>query len=320
MTSNPRTLNPAADRSLSPLASLYLKVLGAPGNEALLQELRNQARDMRTWLDEDSSAAAVMDGVGFVPPAWLARVYQALAEAPEAATCDVAWEKMRKDYTRDEYFIGEAFTMLFTGLSSRLTDLDALFGHLPAAPDHVRFTLENYPDVKGAGKYGPPLARCGLTPVRVWCVTSAVVPLVERLQRHHRLPAGSIRVALQPLQGAALRGTDPAPVLPDSLLRREIVQMGRCDVPAAETLWSWLLNVAEFRPRLFAGGIVEPRTRDTVTLEVNAPGAVQTPSECWGLPAEDWIEDLPEEQVYGPGQAVAYSSEAQPCTGRGTRG
>ncbi len=277
--------------ALTPLAHLYLQVLRSPGNEALLQKLRARAQELRAWLDEDPSASAVVDAISIVPPAWLARIYRVLAEPCESATPDAAWKDMLKAYTRDEWYIGEAFSMLLAGVAPKLTDLAAHFGCLPAASEHVRLTLANYPDVKGGGGQCEPLVRCGLTPVRVWCVTSSVVPLVERLQRHQKVPAGTSRVTLEPLRASSRHAGERTPLALESLLRREVVQTGRCTVQVAEVLWGWLLQVAAFRPYLFAGGIATVLTADTVTLEVNAAGAHRNPAECWGLS----LNSLPEE-------------------------
>lgn len=276
------------------LSQLYQAVLGSPGNLTLLEELRKRSpevlKHLRSGETEEELAGASLDQV---PSDWLAQVYEALASAEPfpALTVDER-ERHLKTNERDEARIGTAFRdALLVGVSDKAVEGTIFFDRAPRVSSKEQHNLMQTPSVKAAWPECAPLVACGLTPIGVYYATKSVFPLIKRLQVRGQLPT-SPSVVLSDVD-RTLRDSNFATV-PTQNVVLEFLQVARCSVQAAQALLSWLIEVAQFKPYVFCGGVAEQYGR-SVKLTPRPQTATMDLFVRWGRgEKEESDERVPE--------------------------
>jgi DNA-directed RNA polymerase specialized sigma24 family protein len=243
MTTSPHKLTTAGE--------LLQATLSSVGNEQLLGELKRRAKEVLAAID---AADIPLPERAAEDPVWLARVYEALcAETKMPLTADeqlldrALFETQRDDLTA----IGKAFVeTLLPDLPVELVRFAVYFADAPRISAEELQLLSSEPDVRAAFPISADLLLFGIRPVTVFYAAEAVSALLDRLLRYGIIGPQDLFLTVR-------RGGDHAPAISrcdqSISIPGEIAQMTGCDIRTSSLLLEWLLQVAEYKPFVFAG-------------------------------------------------------------------
>jgi hypothetical protein len=225
--------------------TLFTEALKSPNNLELLEKVRLHADEILASMESSDQFGPSDDELSGIDHEWLAACYNALAnekvfgvEEEFYATAD------------DEECVGRAFSEGLTTINREDIWQFETFASLPdIEPEEVEELLKT-PSAIGAGCLAEPLARVGLTPLSVFYGTEAVSYLIERLMDQELIPSDN---AILLEADDLLVNEEHHDVLTWDLTIDEIRRLSVCNRETAVELYHWLIQVAQYRPYLFAG-------------------------------------------------------------------
>lgn len=241
-----------AERYNIPARTLLAETLKARGDQDLLQQLRDRSDEVIASLDADDYAMAADGELLDVDFEWLAAVYEALAGKVEVTREEQKlFDALFEAGIDEETSVGEAFEqILWPDLPDALRDPDRWFPE-SARVSSVRLkeSLQE-PSVKSGWAVAAQLAVYGVTPMTIFHATEAVSSALERMQDYGLIDARSpVRLSADRAEASG----DERGVLTLESLVAEIHTSAKCDKAIARSLYSWLINVAQYKPFIFDG-------------------------------------------------------------------
>lgn len=245
--------------NLIPPHDLLERVLKSPGNKELLAQVREQAADVLSALENSESFGLSEDEVRNLDPLWVAEVYEAMAAAApsqEGANFEAA-EALFLANQDEEASIGVAFRdTLLVGLPDTLRHIERWFpASTPRVDEDERRELMEEPSVRAGMPYSGPLVIYGVTPLTVFYATEAVSSLIDRLMRYEVIhPDTSVTLDMNRVVVGG-RTHDEMSVC---ALVNEIRDVSECSEAVAGGLYSWSIQTAQYKPFLFRGFHASP--------------------------------------------------------------
>lgn len=232
--------------------ALFTEALKSRNDLQLLEQIRFHADLILAEMASAIQFGPSDEELNDIDDEWLGACYNALAA-----------EKMIDDVTEefyatadDEESVGRAFSQgLMTINRADIRQFKSDLAFLPSiAPEEVEELLQT-PSAKGAGYDAIPLARIGLTPLSVYYGTEAVSYLIQRLMDQDLVPRDDVIFL-----GAdeVLVDEERHEVLTWELTIDEIQRLSICSHETSVQLYRWLIQVAQYKPYLFAGFKSDP--------------------------------------------------------------
>lgn len=247
---NSRSTNMSTKRMAKSAEALLTEALKSANNQELLEQVRLHADEILAGIARSDQFGPEDDELVDLDNEWLARCYNAL-------TNEKVSESEEEFYATadDEESVGKAYSQALMAIDR--DDIRRLqgFESLPAIDEAEAAELLETPAAQGAGSDAEPLARVGLTPLSVFYGTEAVSYLIERLIDQELIPRDNT-ILLK--DGDLLVNDEHHDVLSWTLLTDEVRRVAVCDRETAVELYRWLIQVAQYRPYIFAGFEAEP--------------------------------------------------------------
>lgn len=227
--------------------ALFTEALMSTNNQELLEQVRLHADEILEAMAPSTQFGPSDEELNDIDDEWLGACYNALAAGKVS-------EDVEEEFyatADDEESVGRAFTQaLMTINRDDIRQFKTGLSSLPIiAPEDVEELLET-PSAKGAGDYALPLARIGLTPLSVFYGTEAVSYLIERLMDQELVPRDNV-ILLE--ASDVLVNEEHHHVLTWDLTIDEIRRLSICNWETSVELYRWLIQVAQYRPYIFAG-------------------------------------------------------------------
>lgn len=230
--------------------ALFTEALKSANNVELLEEVRLHAEEILTGIASSDRFGPSDDELSGIDDEWLAACYDALANEKVAGV-----EEEFYATADDEKSVGLAFTQALMTIQREDIWQFETFASLPdIEPEEVNELLET-PSAQGAGCAAEPLARIGLTPLSIFYGTEAVAYLIERLMDQELVQVDS---AILLEASDLLVNEEHHDVLTWDLTIDEIRRLSICNRETAVAIYHWLLQVAQYRPYIFAGFKSDP--------------------------------------------------------------
>ena len=244
--------------------ALFTEALRSPNNRELLEELRLRANEILTLIEHSDRFGPSDEELSQIDEGWIATCYEAIYGA--LAVREVSGDVEEEFYATadDEESVGRAFGQsLMTIDREDIRRFEIGLVYLPSIVPAEEEELLKTPSARGAGPYALPLARVGLTPLSIFYATEGVSYLIERLVEQELLPIDN-SILLD--SNEVLVNNEPHEVLTWDLTIDEIRRLAVCNGVTAVGIYHWLVQVAQYRPYLFAGFKCAPVDRLAVRL------------------------------------------------------
>lgn len=234
------------------------KLLSSPGNQELLRAVRERSAELLEAFQDIESLGIPEEELEGLDPLWVADIYEAIASVEEEPPPEEA-ETIRallEASANDERSVGTAYKLsLMPGLPEHLQLLENHLATLPMSdPEEIEELLET-PAAQAAWPHSEGLARYGVTPLTILYATDAISSLLERLKNYEMLPRDE-PVLLVANREISYDG-EGATLTPE-VLAKEIANIAECRDDVARVIFAWTLEVAQYKPALFAGLRAEP--------------------------------------------------------------
>jgi len=232
--------------------ALFTEALKSRNDPELLKQIRFHADEILAEMASATQFGPSDEELNDIDDEWLGACYNALAA--EKITDDVTEEFYAT--ADDEESVGRAFSQaLMTINRADIRQFETDLASLPSiAPEEVEELLQT-PSAKGAGYDAIPLARIGLTPLSVYYGTEAVSYLIQRLMDQELVPRDK---AILLHAEDVLVDEERHEVLTWELTIDEIQRLSICSHETSVQLYRWLIQVAQYKPYLFAGFKSDP--------------------------------------------------------------
>lgn len=239
---------------------LFKETILSPGNEDLLEMVRQRAEEIMASLDDPEQMDISEEELRELDPLWVARVYEAVS--PESVNAESAESSdLFYAHADEEREIGVAYiSSLIPGLPKHLADLPGKWlANLPPVDDGEMQDVLDSPSAIGAGPLARGLARYGVAPLTVLDATDAVARLLDRCLRTGRV-SSEAPITL------SHHGMNEGELLNAEDLADEISRVAECREPTARVLFDWSIEVAQIKPLLFNGFVAQSSGREAVRL------------------------------------------------------
>lgn len=245
-------------RNLLSPHDLLERVLKSPGNEELLEQVRESADEVLAALENSEFLGLSENEIQEVDPLWVAQVYEALNTASAHENEDSeAIKTFLYANQEEEISIGSAFSeTLMAGLPRELKEIDKWFQSAPQVDMEERRELMKDSSVLAGRPYTEKLIPYGVTPVTVFYTTEAVSSLLNRLVRYEMLhPEAPVLLGMNRVE---VWGSDSNP-LSLELVVDEIERVTERSEVTARALYGWSVKAAQYKHFLFRGFQASPR-------------------------------------------------------------
>lgn len=234
------------------------KLLRSPGDRELLEAVRECPADILDAFQNIDTLGILEEELEELDPLWVADIYEAIASAVEEPPPEDAdtVRALLEASANDERSVGMAYKLsLMPGLPDSLQRLEDRLAALPQSdPEEIQELLET-PAAQAAMPYSERLARYGVTPLTILYATDAISALLERLKSYEMLPRdASVTLGA----GIEIPYGDEGEAITPEMLCKEIENIAECRGDVARVILPWTLEVAEYKPALFAGLTAEP--------------------------------------------------------------
>lgn len=207
---------------------------------------------------------------------WTAAIFEALASASETSDEETAIaESMQQIRNEEDTEIAEAFVAALSALPAPFANWDFWFEKVETAPEDYQRYLSEHAIIRAAEGRADGLVVYGLTPSTFLEASRGIELLTDRLIRTASWAPESVsnhseelKHVYKMLRGQRERGEPisvdlvgrefsmnerDTPTIPYSLLLAEVQGTPQLSTGAAEPLLWWLLDAAQFIPRLILG-------------------------------------------------------------------
>jgi hypothetical protein len=242
-----RSTHMATKPTVRSAEALFTAAVKSRDDLELLEQVRLHAYEILAEMASATQFGPSDEELNDIDDEWLGACYNALAA--RKITDDIAEEFYAT--ADDEESVGRAFSeALMTINRADIRQFETGLASLPSiAPEEVEELLQT-PSAKGAGDDAIPLARIGLTPLSVFYGTEAVSYLIERLMDQEFVPRDNV-ILLD--VDDVLVNEERHDVLTWDLTIDEIQRLSICNQETSVQLYRWLIQVAQYKPYLFAG-------------------------------------------------------------------
>jgi hypothetical protein len=247
-----RSTHMSTKRIAQSAEALFTEALRSTNDDEALAKVRHHADQILADMASSNQFGPSDEELSGIDDDWLGACYNALAAGK--MTEDVAEEFYAS--ADDEESIGKAFSQaLMTINREDIRHFNTGLASLPAIGDEEAQELLQTPSAKGAGSHAIPLARIGLTPLSVFYGTEAVSYLIERLMDQKLVRHDNV-ISLE--ADDVLVNEEHHDVLTWDLTVDEIRRLSICNRETSIQLYRWLIQVAQYRPYIFAGFKCDP--------------------------------------------------------------
>ena len=225
--------------------ALFTEALKSANHQKLLEQVGLHAKEILAAMAASDQFGPSDDELSGIDNEWLGACYNALAN-------ETVSEVEEEFYATadDEESVGTAFSQALMSINRDDIRNFKTFNSLPSIEPAEAMELLQTPSAQGAGSDAEPLARVGLTPLSVFYGTEAVSYLIERLMYQELVPRdNTILLEAHDL----LVNEEHHDVLTWDLTIDEIRRLSVCNQETAVELYHWLVQVAQYRPYIFAG-------------------------------------------------------------------
>ncbi|HEX8139943.1 MAG TPA: sigma-70 family RNA polymerase sigma factor [Pyrinomonadaceae bacterium] len=244
--------------SVSP-HELLERALRSPGDEGLLEQVREHADEVLSALEHSEFMGLAEDEIQGIDRLWVAQVYEAMTPARyEENENYEAVSLLLYANQEEEEAIGLAFReTLMADLPAELQDIDRWFQRAPLVDMEERRELIEEVSVQAGMPHSERLIPYGVTPLTVFYGTEAVSSLLSRLV-HYEMLHRDVPVLLG-MESVEAVGGDSNPLnleLVVDEIERVSEVVSEC---TARALYGWSVQVARYKPFLFSGFQASPR-------------------------------------------------------------